>query len=430
MRQLTRSEVGPWTIVVAIAIFMLVCAVPAHCQSTNVSATVLDQAGTVWANGTWKLDIIPANGGSNIFWNGSPLPATQWHYSGTLNSSGVLPTTSIPATNFITPTGATYTATVCPNATSACTVITRLAITGASASLSAAITAASPAPRVLPVPVPRAYNDAEISITPSQTGYFYQNVTTNQPRYWGQDQVWHNFIVGVSSLTTSNFTPLFNTSLGADPANPALTFTAQTAAANKVYANCTGSTANPNFCSLTPAMIPALPYLPASTTLFYQSVHNPPGTTLPSEGILTFDPRFTCTNNAGISTECDLTTGIVTPGTYAFPASVAVDTYGRVISITAGSAPPPTGSASLTPNGWEITPLGHIHEWGLAGDAGGGTITVTFPLPFPHAVFSVVAVDFFLASSRDVSVLNFTTTTFDVHNNGPSNGEYWQADGW
>lgn len=255
MPRLTHSRII--AALIFIIAFIILCCV-ANAQSTTVSATVVDLSGTVWANGSWKLDFIPNPNYSinNVNWNGAPFPTSQWHYAGALNSSGVF-SQSVPANNFITPVGSTYTVSVCPNASSPCSVITGTIIQGTTLDLSSTITSATPAPKVLPLPLARAYNDAEVNVNTSMVGYFYMRVTDNQPRYWGQDGVWHSFISGVNTFSAGNLTSLFTTSVGADPQNPNLQFTKVSVNPLTVYANCTSSTASPLFCAITAGMLPA-----------------------------------------------------------------------------------------------------------------------------------------------------------------------------
>ncbi|HEY1645804.1 MAG TPA: hypothetical protein VGF75_05545 [Candidatus Saccharimonadales bacterium] len=336
MKQLMRSEISPWMIVLALFIAFVLMCIPAGAQSTTVSATVVDQAGTTWTNGTWKLDLIPnPNATQNIYWNGSPLPNSQWHYGGSLDSSGAF-SQSVPSTNFITPSGATYTETICPNATSQCITIIRQSIVGSTLDISATITANAPAPVVKPLPLARAYNDAEVAVSPSLVGYFYMNIFNSpQPRYWN-GAIWQNFVTGVVSFSAGNLSPLFTTSLGSDPANPALTFTLDTAAANKVFANCTTSTAAPSFCSLTAAMIPALPYVPTGS-LFYQEISINGGAALTQRIATNYSSFFTGTDTSP-STTIDAA-HVGANKTCTLPATMVIDGYGRVTSCTNGTAP-------------------------------------------------------------------------------------------
>lgn len=61
----------------------------------------------------------------------------------------------------------------------------------------------------------------------------------------------------VTAFSSGNLPPLFTTSVSTATTTPAQTFTLSTAAANRLFANCTGSTATPAFCALTAAMEPS-----------------------------------------------------------------------------------------------------------------------------------------------------------------------------
>ncbi len=237
---------------------LLLIVPPALAQSTTVSATVVDQSSTVWANGSWALDLVPnPNSSSPPYWNGNPLPSSQWHYSGALDANGQF-SQSVPSNSFITPAGSTYTIKVCPNATAPCSEIIRQTFQGTAMNISSVITANTPAPIVKPLPLAVAYNDSQVSVNSSQTGYFYLNNTTLFPRYWDGNS-WNNFGGGISSIGITSFNPLFTTTV-TSPGGPGtllFTFNPQIVAANKVYAECTGSNAFPSFCSITNAMLPA-----------------------------------------------------------------------------------------------------------------------------------------------------------------------------
>lgn len=62
----------------------------------------------------------------------------------------------------------------------------------------------------------------------------------------------------ITSFSAGNLSPLFTSLVATATTTPALTFALSTAAANKVFGNCTGSTAAPSYCSLTVAMLPSL----------------------------------------------------------------------------------------------------------------------------------------------------------------------------
>lgn len=380
MRQLIRSNTLVITILVSIVILVF-CCMSAHCQSDTVSATVVDQASTTWANGTWKLQFIPNPNynTNNVNWNGSPFPVANWLVQGSLSSSGQF-SNSTPRNDFITPTGSTWTLTVCPNATSACTVITGLSFTGTSTDLSSQITAASPRPNVKPLPFATAYNDAEVSVNPSNTGYFYLNVTTNSPRYWGQDQAWHDFVTGVESFSAGDLPPLFTTSIGSDPSNPDLTFTLDTVAANKVFANCTTSTAPPSYCSLTVAMIPALPYIPSSTTIFYQTIEAN-GTAQTQRAATNYSSDFTVTDSTSPArTNVALANTTVTANTYACPASLTINSRGQATSVTAGTCPTATVVARVNFTSCTLIHIGDTEQNCTGTQSWGTTISGTYSM--------------------------------------------------
>lgn len=254
--RLMPYKVNWTTVIIFLVVFAALCCVPAYCQSTTASATVVDGGGVTWANGTWKLDLIPNPSYpiNNVQWNGSPLPPAQWHYSGNLDNSGNF-SQSVPDNNFITPVGSSYTVTVCPNATAPCSVIQNISITGASLNLSSQITSATPALSVPPQALARAYNDAEVNVNASLVGYIYQNVTEGRPRYWN-GSVWSDFNAGVETFTSGNLSPLFNTSNGGSPTAWQLQFSLLTAGPQTVFGNCTVATGNPVYCAITSAMLP------------------------------------------------------------------------------------------------------------------------------------------------------------------------------
>jgi hypothetical protein len=416
MRQLIRSN----TLIISglvIMVILVFCCMSAHCQSDTVSATVVDQASTTWANGTWKLQFVPNpnSNTNNIFWNGTLFPVTSWLAQGSLNSSGQF-SNSTPRNDFITPSGSTWTLTVCPNATSACTVITGLSFASTSTDLSSQITAASPKPNVKPLPLASAYNDNEVVVNPSNSGYFYLNVTTNSPRYWGQDQAWHSFLSGVESFTAGNLPPLFTTGVGSDPSNPDLTFTLTNAAANKVFANCTTSTAPPSYCSLTPAMIPALPYIPSSTVIFYQTMESN-GVPVAQRAALSFTPKFTITDLVSPSVEIiDLASVVgLTPGTYTCPSTIIVNATGQVTSVTSGTCPvtpPKTAVAAVNFTTCAMVSAGATDQNCVATQAWGTTIAGTY------SVSCIIGVPF-AGPSGTADTSGLTQTTWGLSGASP-----------
>jgi hypothetical protein len=237
---------------------LFLIAPPVLAQSTTVSATVVDQNSTVWANGNYTLQFVPnPQAQGNPTWNGNPFPNTQWTYSGVLDNSGHF-SQSVPSNNFIAPAGSTYTATICSNTSAPCTVIPRLTFQGTTMDISTTITNASVILPIQAQSIPRAYNDSEMAVQATQAGYFYQNVTQNSPRYWN-GVAWSNFGGTLNSVGVTSFDPLFTTTVTSPGGAGTLlfTFNPETVAANRFYGNCTGSNGFPTFCAMTAAMLPA-----------------------------------------------------------------------------------------------------------------------------------------------------------------------------
>src|SRR5271170_62472 len=93
---------------------ILVFTVSAYGQTTAVTATVTDTPdGQTWNNGTYTITFAPVPGKPGpYFYNGNPFVPQV--YKGTLSSGGVL-TQTLPSSNFITPSGSTWTFVICAN---------------------------------------------------------------------------------------------------------------------------------------------------------------------------------------------------------------------------------------------------------------------------------------------------------------------------
>lgn len=98
---------------------------------------------------------------------------------------------------------------------------------------------------------------------------------------------------------------------------------------------------------------------------------------------INFSSRFAASDSSSpAQTNVDLNASGVTAGTYANPASVTVDAYGRTTAVTPG-----TGTArTCTSNGcYRVEADGTIEMWGVTSSFGGssnGTFAVTFPTNF------------------------------------------------
>ena len=166
-----------------LVLVLLLCAIPAHAQSTSVSGTITDQGGQAWFAGTIQFRFRPAdsNPTSQYFWNGVPfdksttLPANPL----TLNGSGAFSALSVPSNTSIAPGGSTWTVTVCPAASVPNCYSQNLTITGATQNISSQlIPPAAMVNLTVPLLAARAYTDA--SIIGASPGVQYFNVTDNK----------------------------------------------------------------------------------------------------------------------------------------------------------------------------------------------------------------------------------------------------------
>src|SRR5215475_7389614 len=155
--------------------FLLLCAlflfaVPAWGQSTTVSATITDQSGQAWEQGTYTFTfrVAPTNPTATYFWNGTPFTGSAQTIAGTMDTSGHF-SVSIPSNTSITPAQSTWDLQVCPIALGNTTCYTQkqLTITGATQDLSfvhppaISIDLAHPA-----YPFVVAYTSSEITTAP------------------------------------------------------------------------------------------------------------------------------------------------------------------------------------------------------------------------------------------------------------------------
>jgi hypothetical protein len=157
----------------------------------------------------------------------------------------------------------------------------------------------------------------------------------------------------------------------------------------------------------------------ALPALYYQTVAGQP-----QQPQLQFSSRFALSNTPP-STTIDLAATGVTAGTYTYPSSISVDTFGRVTALSSGSA---VGRTCNAAGCYKIDADGTITEWfngSYSASAYSGTnVTVSFPYPMPNSVdgFSVSTstnAGGDLAEAAVFTVSSYTTsniTVFNVHN--------------
>lgn len=185
---------------------------------TNVTATIVDPLGIPYAYGTYSIQLIPT--GTNPTVNGNSIGGA---FNGSTDANGSF-NVSLWANANIVPASSQWQFTVCvspgvqpPLGTGGqCTPPTAVTISGASQSLSATLNAVAP----------------KLTTITLGSG-------------------------SVTSFSAGALSPLFSTSVATSTTTPALSFSLTNAAANKVFGNCTGVLAAPNYCSITTAMLPA-----------------------------------------------------------------------------------------------------------------------------------------------------------------------------
>jgi hypothetical protein len=180
---------------------------------------------------------VPFNKNTTVPSSGVPLA---------LDSTGSFSGLAVPDNNTITPSGSTFNVTVCPAATTPC-VTQSLTITGATQNISASIVPpASILNLSVPLLGARAYADTEVTGALPGTQYF--NLTDNRIHVCIQTGfppcTWFVENGGAGTVTSvSGLTPLFSVS------NPTTTptFALLNAAAGTIYGNPSGSSGPPSF---------------------------------------------------------------------------------------------------------------------------------------------------------------------------------------
>ncbi len=229
----------------AVVLLALLLSPLAYSQTTSVSGTFTDSAGTVWRNGTYSSS--PTNPTAQYFQNGVPFNKNTI-ISGSLDGAGSLTSIGVPDNLGIVPSGSTYNLQICPaaTATNGC-FIRNLVITGASMNVTSSVI---PPPIVVnlsnPLPGAAAYNDAEI--VGARQGSVYFNLTDNSLHTCGGFPVCIWIVSAttgatgtVTSVSDGGFAPLFTTNVATPTTTPAITNTAISQNANTFYAGPSGT---------------------------------------------------------------------------------------------------------------------------------------------------------------------------------------------
>ena len=387
-------------------------------SSTTVTATITDSAGQVWANGSYRITFVPNPNlpSANYQWNGENFVPQV--FQGVLDGAGHF-SVSLPDSTTITPAGSAWAFVLCPNATAQCSLIA-VPVSGASLDLSALFSARVNPPTIFAAPMPRAYSSNEVAEPPPLTGGEFFNVTSNVPEFWNGTQ-WvvlggtvnsigltmpGIFTVSGSPVTSSG---TIGVALNAEPA-----FT--------VFANQTSGTANPTFATLTAATIAQAGTLTNNTT------GNANTATTATNVAGGFVAEIIAGTAIGVSPgggQGNVT--VSNTGVTSIVAGTGITVSGATGAVTV-NAPPPTFTGS---SGHQTLPSGLILQWGTTPTFDTGPQTVTFPVAFPNACFSVVVTDNrgCSASSRIWSVDGIIAASFTAHNDG-SGCAFWIAVGF
>jgi hypothetical protein len=271
-----------------ILIFLAAASVRAQCTYTTVSGTIVDANGVPYSGANISADLVPSPPGSPTCTGGvvfaghvGPIQA---------NASGAF-TMILPANGSITPSGTQWQFTVAeqgvplPFGTGPQTFTSKITISGSSQSVSSTLSAAAPA-LTLAFGVGSSgvasFNGRTGVVLPATSDYSFSQISgilavasggtgTDTPGLVAGTNVtitgtWPNETInstasGTGSVTTfsaGNLSPLFTTSVATATTTPALTFSLSNAGADTVFANCTGSSAAPSFCSIVSAMVPPI----------------------------------------------------------------------------------------------------------------------------------------------------------------------------
>lgn len=155
--------------------------IPALAQTTAVTGTVTDPDGFAWAGGTGNFQLYNPNGGT-VKQNGVPLTAAQMNVAVTLNGSGAF-STGLADNTTLTPVGTQWAYQICPAASAPCQTFPRFTASGASLSLTTAITSQIQALRFPASYTSRGYGDIEIAPLPPPGGTYY-NLQSSLIRFW------------------------------------------------------------------------------------------------------------------------------------------------------------------------------------------------------------------------------------------------------
>lgn len=156
--------------------------VAAAAGQTQVSATLVDNGGTTWANAAVTINFVPApNIPGPYMWQGGPFNIMP---KLTADGNGYF-SIALPDSTTITPAGSMWQFVIAPNATMPA-VVFQLQCAGTSMDISSIFSSQSYQVQntlVQSLALPRAYSDSEVA-TPSNPGQLYYNATSHSIKFY------------------------------------------------------------------------------------------------------------------------------------------------------------------------------------------------------------------------------------------------------
>jgi hypothetical protein len=180
-KQYARYSVWEWIAFIIVS-FILCCCV-ANAQSTTVSVTATDTGGQVWIGGSISYQWTNPQYPNNPTWQGVPLPNNYKAPTVVILDSTGSATFTIPSTTAISPSGALWAYTICPNAPVKVCQTINLPATGNTQNISSNVSAILPPVSISAMTAPFAYQDGEV-ITPPTPGALYFNTISQNFRQW------------------------------------------------------------------------------------------------------------------------------------------------------------------------------------------------------------------------------------------------------
>jgi hypothetical protein len=156
-----------------VSLFLCV-AFSAMAQNTNVTGTITDSDGIVWANGTWSASLYNPSGTQRPVYCNTGQPVQTDFQNQTLSNLGVL-TATLPDNNLVCPSGTRWIFTIQSDTSAVPSVLPPALISGASQNISTFLSTGVTAPRFIGDGLAFGYSSLEVS--PVTNGSQFKNTT-------------------------------------------------------------------------------------------------------------------------------------------------------------------------------------------------------------------------------------------------------------